>query len=134
MIFLDTGFFIALLEQRDELHSRAAVWGRRLRKPAIVTEYVLWETLNSFGPRGGRVKAFQFVQRLRSDTTYTCVAASAELFEAGLRLYGARPDKQWSLTDCISFHVMELRGIRQALAFDQHFEQAGFEALLRRDP
>jgi hypothetical protein len=29
---------------------------------------------------------------------------------------------------------MERRGITRALTHDQHFEQAGFEALLRRDP
>jgi predicted nucleic acid-binding protein len=34
----------------------------------------------------------------------------------------------------VSFVVMERLGIRQALAYDHHFEQAGFEALLRRDP
>src|SRR6266851_7667037 len=51
-----------------------------------------------------------------------------------LRLHAQRLDKEWSLTDCISFVVMERRGISRALAHDQHFEQAGFEALLRRDP
>jgi predicted nucleic acid-binding protein len=52
----------------------------------------------------------------------------------GLSLHQSRPDKHWSLTDCISFVVMQDRAVQQALAFDYHFEQAGFEALLRRDP
>jgi predicted nucleic acid-binding protein len=134
MILLDTGFFVALLEQRDELHRRAAAWGRSLPKPALVTEYVLWETLNYFGPTAGRGNAWRLVERLRGNGDYTVIPASEELFEAGLRLYGARADKQWSLTDCISIHLMGERHIRQALSYDQHFEQAGFEALLRRDP
>jgi len=134
MIFLDTGFFVALLEHRDELHGRAAAWGLRLPKPAIVTEYVLWETLNFFVPKAGRIKAVQLVEHLRSDPTYVCVSASPELFDAGVRLYRARADKRWSLTDCISFQLMSDRAITQALTFDQHFEQAGFEALLRREP
>lgn len=60
--------------------------------------------------------------------------AQLSLFEAGLQLHEERGDKTWLLTDCISFVLMERHGIRQALAFDVHFEQAGFEALLRRDP
>jgi predicted nucleic acid-binding protein len=51
-----------------------------------------------------------------------------------LELHERRPDKQWSLTDCISFEVMREHGITTALAYDEHFVQAGFDALLRRDP
>jgi predicted nucleic acid-binding protein len=43
-------------------------------------------------------------------------------------------DKDWSLTDCISFHLMRTKGITRALAYDEHFAQAGFEPLLRRQP
>jgi predicted nucleic acid-binding protein len=42
-----------------------------------------------------------------------------------------RPDKEWSLTDCILFVVMEQRGLREALTGDHHFEPAGFVALLQ---
>ena len=62
------------------------------------------------------------------------VFASADLFDAGMTLHRDRPDKQWSLTDCISFIVMEHRQLDRALTPDHHFEQAGFKALLRRDP
>ena len=60
--------------------------------------------------------------------------ASPRLFAAGLDLYRNRPDKAWSLTDCISFVVMRERSITEALAYDRHFEQAGFRALLREEP
>jgi predicted nucleic acid-binding protein len=53
------------------------------------------------------------------------------LFETGVSLYASRTDKEWSLTDCISFTVMSQYGIRDALTGDRHFEQAGFRALLR---
>ncbi len=59
------------------------------------------------------------------------VRASDELFKAGVAFYAMRPNKDWSLTDCISFHVMRDRGIREALTGDHHFEQAGFKTLLR---
>jgi uncharacterized protein len=57
------------------------------------------------------------------------VQTSDELFEEGFSLYSARSDKDWSLTDCISFVVMQRRNIREALTADRHFEQAGFVAL-----
>jgi hypothetical protein len=56
--------------------------------------------------------------------------SSNELFAAGVELYATRPDKEWSLTDCISFVVMEREGLTDALTGDRHFEQAGFKVLL----
>jgi uncharacterized protein len=46
-------------------------------------------------------------------------------------MFAARSDKRWSLTDCISFVVMQERGLTEALTADRHFEQAGFSILLR---
>lgn len=60
----------------------------------------------------------------------TIVSVDAELFESGLARYESRPDKDWSLTDCISFVVMERHGVADALTGDHHFTQAGFRALL----
>jgi hypothetical protein len=68
---------------------------------------------------------------LREDAEVTIVPPGPELFEAGLKLYSQREDKDWTLTDCISFVVMERMGIREALTGDHHFEQAGFTVLLR---
>jgi predicted nucleic acid-binding protein len=59
------------------------------------------------------------------------VPASPELFQRGVELFRARPDKEWSLTDCISFVVMTEKGLSEALTGDRHFEQAGFHALLK---
>ena len=53
-----------------------------------------------------------------------------ELLEQGMDLYARRPDKEWSLTDCISFVVMSQNGLEEALTGDHHFEQAGFRILL----
>lgn len=65
---------------------------------------------------------------------YEFIAASPAHLADGLRLYRGRSDKEWSLTDCVSFNIMRERGLTSALTYDHHFEQAGFEALLRRDP
>jgi len=62
--------------------------------------------------------------------TTLIVPVSHELYGAGLELYRSRPDKRWSLTDCISFVIMQRRGLTDALAADSDFVQAGFRALL----
>jgi predicted nucleic acid-binding protein len=134
MILIDTGYCLALLRPRDVLYARAQAWAVAVREPLAVTEYVLWEAVNSLSAPSSRAKVSVLLARIRSDPHVEVIPASSELFEAGLQLHVQRPDKEWSLTDCISFVVMQRRGIARALAYDHHFEQAGFEALLRRDP
>src|SRR5262249_3534326 len=97
-------------------------------------EFVLLETVNSMSAPIDRGKAHAMVNAIRSSAAYEVVAIAPHLFEAGLQFHAARPDKEWSFTDCISFVVMDGRKVSRALASDHHFEQAGFEALLRRDP
>jgi uncharacterized protein len=134
MILLDTGYFIALFTPEDDLHRRAAAWSLHLAEPLLVTEYVLLECVNSFSRPKDRPSAHALIEHVRSDPACELVHGSTDLFEAGLRLHRERPDKAWSLTDCISFALMRERGLRRALAYDAHFEQAGFEALLRKEP
>ena len=62
---------------------------------------------------------------------FRVLSSSPQLYAAGLNLYRRRRDKLWQLTDCISFAVMKEQHVREALTGDQHFEQAGFTALLR---
>ena len=134
MIFVDTGFLLALGQPNDTLHARALEWSQLLSEPLLATEYVLVETVNNLSKRADRPRACRILEMISQDENHTIIHASPELFAAGLHLHGERPDKDWSLTDCISFHVMRGRGITRALAYDIHFEQAGFEALLRRNP
>lgn len=135
MIFIDTGHLVALLNPRDALHDRASAWSGFLRgRRLLVTEYVVIEAVNFFRAPGRRNRAEAIVRLLRNTPAVEFVNAGAEWFDAGWKLFRTRPDKEWSLTDCISFCVMEERGIREALAHDEHFEQAGFVALLRRSP
>lgn len=134
MTGVDTRFFLALCQPRDALHSRALAWAAALSEPLLVTEYVLWETVNAPSQPIDRPKAHALVGFVRGTTSYEILPASSALFDKGLQLHEQRPDKEWSLTDCISFVVLSDRGITKALAFDHHYEQAGFEALLRRDP
>ena len=134
MILLDSGYLIALAKPRDSLHERAKAWAARVQESVVVTEFVLCETLNSLSLPTDRPKGHRTVEMLRSNPRCRIVPATADLFEIGLRLHMSRPDKMWSLTDCVSFTVMDHLAIHRALAHDEHFEQAGYEALLRHDP
>ena len=53
-----------------------------------------------------------------------------KLYEQAIELYRQRQDKEWGITDCISFTVMEEHTLTKALTTDDHFQQAGFSALL----
>lgn len=134
MIFVDTGYLVALADPRDELHERASAWAAYTVGPLLTTEYVLWEAVNRLSSPLNRRRAHTLVRLLRSDPAYELLLASPEHFEAGLALHGLRPDKRWTLTDCISFALMSERGLLEALAYDIDFEQAGFRALLRHPP
>jgi len=134
MIFLDTGYFVALLDPRDELHALALAWSVALNEPAILTEFILLETTNLFSHPAERPRVHALIDQLHTMAEYEIVPADSILFRAGLSLHRQRGDKWWSLTDCISFVVMQQRGIARALSYDKHFEQAGFQALLRSEP
>lgn len=134
MILADSNFFIALPRPHDRLNVRALKWSGTIREPIVTTEYILWECVNFLSRPIDRDKAHFIVERMKTASTCELILASPDLRDAGLRLHGARPDKAWSLTDCISFVVMKERSITRALTFDSHFEQAGFEALLQHDP
>ena len=65
-----------------------------------------------------------------TNPAFRLVRATPELLQRGRKLYEDRPDKEWPLTDCISFAVMQEEQVGEALTADRHFEQAGFKALL----
>ena len=134
MIFVDTGYLIALLRTNDGLHSRAVAWTQALREPLLTTEYVLWEAFNNLSAPVERPKIHALLSQIQAAPNWEIVPASPDWWRRGLALHAARPDKEWSLTDCISFALMAERQMSRALAYDTHFSQAGFEALLRRAP
>jgi predicted nucleic acid-binding protein len=67
---------------------------------------------------------------IRASPRTRVIPLDSLLLQRGLDLFAGRPDKNWSLTDCISFVVMQDEGLTEALTADGHFEQAGFKALL----
>ena len=71
------------------------------------------------------------VRKIVGNPNVEVVPQTSIQFREVFDLYGSRSDKSWSLTDCASFRLMTERGVSEALAYDHHFEQAGFRALLR---
>ena len=129
-LFADTHYFLALLHKGDADHSKAAAIAEKITNPIITTEWVLTEVGDALAAVKFRSRFVQLVEALRADLACTIIPASAELFDAGVRLYAERSDKNWTLTDCISFALMHEFAITEALTGDHHFRQAGFRALL----
>jgi predicted nucleic acid-binding protein len=134
MIFVDASYLVAFANPADVLHARARAWSGVIDESLLTTDFVLCEFVNLLSKAKDRRRAAATLNWFNSVVGAQRVAASRALFDAGLFLHEQRPDKEWSLTDCISFHVMQQHAITRALTHDHHFEQAGFDAILRRDP
>jgi len=124
--FADTWFFLALLDESEARHARASQFAAEQVGRLVTTRWVLVETANAFAAPAFRSTAAAFLLSLEDDPTVRITGDSDELYHRGLLLYSERPDKKWSLTDCISFLVMGDEGLREALTEDRHFAQAGF--------
>jgi len=129
--FADTSCLLALLNPDDEFHAAAAAASGKLDEVVVTTMWILTELGDALHCGRNRATFARFPDTLGSHGDFEVVPASAELFQRGVELFRARSDKEWSLTDCVSFVVMTEKGISEALTTDRHFEQAGFKALLK---
>jgi len=129
-VFADTSFFLALLRAGDPAHQRARD-ELVVNRPIVTTAFIVVELGNACARASDHGDFLALVAGLRASPRTIIVGLDASLLERGLEMMAARADKDWSLTDCISFVVMEKEGLQDALTTDRHFEQAGFRALLR---
>lgn len=132
--FMDTAYVLALLNQNDKYHEKAkAILPKtRFAEEVYITETVIIEIGNSLA-RSNRSVAIAFIESLYNTGNINVIPVDSELLGQAIDFYRSREDKEWGLTDCISFIVMEDQGLRNALTSDEHFIQAGFRALLRED-
>jgi uncharacterized protein len=128
-VYADTWFFQAMLSAQDAHHAEVLAYLDAHDDFVVTTRWVLTEVANAAGGSAFRHQAARFLESAENDPNLMIVGGSDDLYLRGLRLYGERLDKQWSLTDCISFVVMQEHGITDALTGDRHFEQAGFKAV-----
>jgi predicted nucleic acid-binding protein len=129
-IFADSFFFLALMNKRDATHPKAVELIRTLTGPIVTTQWVLVEVADAFSQPRDRRLFVELIGLIDADTRNQVVTASDETFKRGADMFVRRPDKSWSLTDCISFEVMEKQGITEALTGDHHFSQAGYTPML----
>jgi predicted nucleic acid-binding protein len=133
-VFLDTSFAIALSSVTDQNHERAVELAHQIettRTRLVTTQAILLEIGNALSKQKYRTAAIQLLESLETDPTVEVVLLANSLYTVAFNLFKQREDKEWGLVDCISFIVMEDRGITDALTADNHFQQAGFRALLK---
>ena len=132
-VFADTNYFITLIHANDQWHERAVAAESLLKSSRVVTtDSVLIELLNfvsGYGPQLRRAVA-SFVRESLADPAMEVLPQTRGTLLEGLKLYEARADKGYSLTDCISMRVASELGITKVLTHDHHFEQEGFDLLL----
>lgn len=132
-VFVDTAYYVAIVLPTDDLHTAATATARALDDAAaITTEGVLTELLAYFADRGptARATAVHIIDEVQRDAATELVHQTPELFLAAVELYRQRPDKGYSLTDCMSMVVCTQAGITEVLTHDRHFTQEGFTILL----
>ena len=132
-VFLDAAYAIALSVPKDSYHKRAVLLADELeasKTRLVTTRAVMLEIGNALSKQRYRHAAVELLRSLEADPNVTIVPLSEDLYAQAFRLYRERPDKDWGLTDCISFIAMQGRKITEALTTDEHFQQAGFRALL----
>lgn len=131
VVFADAFYFVARLNRRDQYHERVLEFSRDFRARLLTSDWVLMEVADALAKSEARTRVRDFILHLRQSVVCEIVPASRELLDRALGLYHQHADKEWTLTDCVSFVIMRDRDVTDALTGDKHFEQAGFAALLR---
>ena len=122
--FLDTAYAVALSSPNDLFHAQAGRQADEIETTGthlVTTHAILLEIGNALSKQRYRAAAIRLLQALAADPNVEIVPFSEELFSRAMQLYNDRPDKEWGLTDCMSFVVMTSRGITEALTTDEHF-------------
>ena len=131
--FADTFYWIALLHRRDQWHARVTAFSQTLTDAdsLVTTDAVLLEFLAVMSAAGTslRHEAATHVDDMSEDPSVRMIEMTPTQFLEGLALYKARPDKEYSLTDCISMEVLRHEHLADVLTNDHHFTQEGFRIL-----
>jgi predicted nucleic acid-binding protein len=132
-VFADTFYWIALTNKRDSAHRVVMDFSAKMAPHTVVTSDEVLTELLAYCASDELLRgvAGRAVSGLLSNPDIRVVPQSRSSFVEGLALYNSRPDKRYSLTDCISMQIMRREGLTEVLTNDRHFEQEGFRALFR---
>lgn len=134
-LFADTFFWIALADPQDQWHDSVSRFAATIQSVHLITtDEVLTEFATQLGVRDRRLRgiASAFVRSILDDPDIEVIPQSRDSFLTGLRLYESRPDKLYSLTDCISMQTMRSRGVSEVLSQDHHFAQEGLSITFKK--
>ncbi len=133
-VFVDSFAWIAAINKSDNYHKKSLKLFEELLKKQIkifTTNYIIVETINSLSKTEFRKTVIEFVSKLEKSPSVQIVEITKEIFNNAWTLYQQRMDKDWGITDCTSFEVMKMFSISKAFTNDKHFEQAGYELLIK---
>ena len=131
-LFLDTGFVVARFYRRDQYHQSARALAKRCDEcnELWTTEAILLEIGAAFREPRQRKVVGRLWDQFHSDPRCRLVPISGSLLNRAMEFFRNRPDKDWSLADCVSFVVMSDEHLTESLSCDYHLVQAGFRALM----
>jgi len=132
-VLMDTSFILALENRDDAHHERAKSLDRELvasQCTYLMHWGILLEMADGYARLSRRSKILELLEKFEAEEGYLIQPITDALLEEAIALYRSRPDKEWGLTDCVSFVLMHQYGIKDALTADIHFRQAGFTAML----
>lgn len=130
MIFVDTSFWAAVRNRRDDQHA-AAVSLLQLHggEPFVTTNHVRGETWTLLRRRMGHASAVDFLTGIQLSPRVQVVFVGAEIEEDAIRWLGRHDERAYSFVDATSFLVMRDLKIADVLSFDSDFTAAGFRQL-----
>jgi uncharacterized protein len=132
-VLVDSWALIALMDPKDLGHLQAVDVSKKLVKEsriAVISEWILTEYLAYACELRWRAVAVQTVEQIRQSAEVQIAHANPADWQLGFDLFKARPDKEWSLVDCISICICGRLGITEVFTADHHFEQAGLRILV----
>jgi predicted nucleic acid-binding protein len=135
-VFIDTSVLVSIFEEDDGRHEEAIrlfekAMAQKLR--VVISDYIFDEcitTVNSRSDHNTAVKAGEFIL---SSNVIELIWLDQEMKLKAWEYFIAHADKGYSFTDCTSFILMKEMKLTQYLAFDKHFERAGFSSFSNKD-
>lgn len=134
-VFVDTQYWIAVTRPDDSWAVSAKKAKANLENPFLITtDEVLVEFLNALAGCGEhlRLTATKMVGAILDNPNVRVIPQSRNSFLKGVEFYKNRHDKAYSLTDCVSIITMKDQSIFKVLTNDHHFEQEGYEILMKK--
>lgn len=132
-IFMDSFAWIAIINKSDNYHKPSLKLLNDMlsqQTELVTTNYILIETINALSKAEYRKAIIEFINRIEKSPSVTVIKITDEIHKTAWKLYQQRMDKDWGITDCTSFEVMNLVNIKRAFTNDKHFEQAGYTILI----